>query len=266
MMALEAALDEAEGIEAGTKRKPYKAETVKSYGHDDGRLRESHESFGLIGFSRVSGGAHLFGSHLERHQHFITMTLRRASVEHDLSRDWYHSDGRMPVVEVWLSASQFAEAITTMNHGEGVPCTIAEVEGISMERVPDEVRAENVKLRDEFKRKVASRVAEVRKVFAQVDKLVETGSSVSKGRAREIRDALGQYLNRIDRDSGFVVDSFNESAEKVVQNAKAEIESMMNLALQRAGVKALRDGDATLALPGTDGAPALPESTEGDPP
>lgn len=260
LMALEAAADKAEGVEAGTQRKPYKA-TTKASAAGGERMCEEHESFGMLQFGRVSGRTHLYGSHLESHQHYIMMRVHRGRVEHDLSRDWYYARG-LPIVEVALSAAQFAEAITTMNMGSGVPCTIESVEGVMYEDVPDSVTAENVKVREGFKRDIARTVRGVRELYETIDKLVETGSSVSKGRAREMRDAVRKYLNRIDRDAGFVVDSFQESAENVVSQSKAEIESMLTLALHRAGMDHLRGlstEDARRVLAGE-----APKLTDGD--
>lgn len=233
--ALEAAADDVEGVSAGPERKPYKTDTRKGPGNQN-ETTEEHESFGMLSFCRSSGQAQLFGSHLESHQHFITMRLFRGKVIHSLSRDWYHPESFSPVVEVWMSAAQFAEAITSMNHGTGVPCTLRSIEGVKLDEVPESVVAENIKIRENFKQDIEEVTAAVQVLYEQLDKLVETGSSVSKARAREMRDAIGAYLNRIDRDAGFVVSQFQESAEKVVQQAKTEVESFTNLALQRAGV------------------------------
>lgn len=234
--ALEDAADRVEGVAPGPERKPYKAETLKSAGNTN-EITEEHESFGMLSFCRSSGAARLFGSHLERHQHFITMRVYRAKVSHSLSRDWYFVTDRVPIVEAWLSAAQFADAITNMNQGDGIPCTLRSVEGIRLDPVPESVVAENVKIRENFKQNISEVTGAVRALYEDVNRLVETGSSVSKGRAREIRDAIGAYLNRIDRDAGFVVSQFQESAEKVVQQAKTEIESFTNLALQRANAE-----------------------------
>ena len=75
----------------------------------DGKDRVTHPAFGMARFSRVSGDNRLYGSAV-RHQHFISLCIMRGSYQHDLGRDWYH--GGEELIEVFLSASQFAEMLT----------------------------------------------------------------------------------------------------------------------------------------------------------
>jgi hypothetical protein len=81
-----------------------------------------HESYGMIGISRVSGcSGPLFGSSIE-HQNTIQITISKAK----LDRREYHSDSHYKgsdIVNIEMSQSQFAEAITSMNT-MGTPCTI----------------------------------------------------------------------------------------------------------------------------------------------
>ena len=184
---------------------------------------------------------HLYGSHIEQHNNFVVMRVSRSKISHSLSSDHHFSHGN-PIVEVYLSASQFADAITSMNMGDGVPCTIHTVEGIRMEDVPLEVVAENVKIRDSFERDIQEVVDNLKKNRNELAKIIEVGSSVSKGRAREMLEVLDKVVNELGRDSSFVVSQFQESAERVVTQAKAEIEAFTLHALQKAGMKAIESG------------------------
>lgn len=242
VMELRALGDAADRLEHGkpqVKRTPYKPETIKDYSGDE--VKETHESFGLIGFFRSQGSRRLFGSHIENHASFITMRVHRAARRHGLSRDWYGtSGGRLPIVEVCMSAAQFSQAITSMNMGEGVPCTIESVEGISMEEVPAEVVAENVKIRDGFEDKISGVVELLAEAHKEMDGIVESKSTISKSRAREMVAILAKALQEVQLNAPFVVSSFQESAEKVVTSAKAEIEAFTALALRKAGMEHMR--------------------------
>jgi hypothetical protein len=234
--------DAADRLEHGApqvRRTSYKSVTHTSPGRD-GETEETHESFGKIGFSRCQGSRSLFGSHLEKHGTFISMTVRRARRIHGLSHDWIHSDSRLPIIEVYLSAAQFAEAITSMNMGEGVPCTIASVEGVDYEGVPGEVHAENVRIRDGFKDKISGVVNNLAAAHKEMDAVVESKSTISKGRAREIVGILGKALQEMRSNAPYIVESFQESAEKVVTHAKAEVEAFTALALRNAGMEHMR--------------------------
>jgi hypothetical protein len=55
----------------------------------DNETRETHESFGMIGFfrgARGGSGTNLFGSSI-RHPHTITCRIKRAMKERRLNRD-----------------------------------------------------------------------------------------------------------------------------------------------------------------------------------
>lgn len=87
-------------------------------------VRTTHPSYGTLLFSRRTGAKEaLFGSSIQ-HRDTICMTLHHASIERGLNRDWIHGD--KVIAEVEMSYSQFAEAITSMNIGTGVPVTVQE--------------------------------------------------------------------------------------------------------------------------------------------
>ena len=83
------------------------------------RDREEHESYGLVGVSRISGSdRNLFGSSI-RHKNTMMLRVKRANKERHLNRDWYHANET--IVEVEMSPVQYAEMISSPNVGEGIP-------------------------------------------------------------------------------------------------------------------------------------------------
>ena len=87
---------------------------------------ETHPAFALIGASRVSvggvgQGAVLFDSDI-LHGHTVRVRLHTASRSRDLSHDWIHS--RKQIIEIEMSEAQWASFVSSMNVGNGVPCTI----------------------------------------------------------------------------------------------------------------------------------------------
>ena len=84
--------------------------------------REKDKSWGMVGFYRNYGsGRELFGSDVTNHN-TIRLTVKHAIKHRELGRDWTMGDDI--ICEVELSALQFAELLTNMNMGDGVPCTI----------------------------------------------------------------------------------------------------------------------------------------------
>jgi hypothetical protein len=88
---------------------------------------ENHPAYGMIGASRVSGGAYLYGSDF-RHQHWMTIRIHHGRLlRSDLSYDHYMAEGQ--IIEVELSEAQWATFVSAANVGDGVPCTINWVVG-----------------------------------------------------------------------------------------------------------------------------------------
>ena len=84
---------------------------------------ETHPSWGMIGVNKVNGGSgkNFFGSDIQTN-HFIEITIRQAEKGRKFNKDFYCGDTK--ITTVLLTPLQFAEMITLMNTGDGVPCTI----------------------------------------------------------------------------------------------------------------------------------------------
>jgi hypothetical protein len=83
---------------------------------------ETHPSWGMIGAYHTSGGARqLFGSDVSNHN-TVMIKIKHAQKSRDLGRDW--TMGTDTICEIELTALQFAEFLTNMNVGDGVPCTV----------------------------------------------------------------------------------------------------------------------------------------------
>lgn len=89
----------------------------------------SHSSWGLLQISRISGSGSqsLFGSSI-KHSNTIALRIYKAKKHRSLSRDWYINEG-CPYIKIEMSPAQWAEAITSLNIGCGVPCTITQKDG-----------------------------------------------------------------------------------------------------------------------------------------
>ena len=70
--------------------------------------------------TRSSHASALFGSSI-KHKDTIRLEISHGELERGLNHDWYHAN--KCIVECEMSQSQFAEAITSMNMGDGVPVT-----------------------------------------------------------------------------------------------------------------------------------------------
>ena len=101
---------------------------------------KQHPSYGMIRFARSSiggSGTALFGSSI-MHNNVIRLSISKGMMEREGNEDWFlaGTDINDMIVEVEMSYTQFAEAITSLNIGEGIPVTITKVNGTFVEPCP----------------------------------------------------------------------------------------------------------------------------------
>ena len=216
-------------------------------------MKESHDSYGLIGFYRTSGDpGPLFGSSIQ-HSNYITLRISRASRRRDLSNHWYH--GRERLIELAMSATQFADLITTMGHGDGHPCTLRRVGREQMPPCPEYRPREQFE--DEFKAhcrdamdKSADLVAAARAILAK--------PTILKSDRAELLGKLQQLEQQVRSNLPFVHGQFNEAMDKTVTEAKGEVEAFVATKIASLGIDALRQQIESRQFEGID-VPMLPD-------
>ncbi|MCR8641467.1 hypothetical protein NV379_02245 [Paenibacillus sp. N1-5-1-14] len=201
----------------------------------DGK-KEEHESFGMLGFSRTSGGySNLFGSSI-KHQHTITMRLRHAIKERDLNKDWYY--GKSEIVEVEMSQNQFAELITSMNMGDGVPVTIRRLNGKRMDNCPEENKREIFE--KEFEERMVNLSERLEKITEDAERILEDKTAPKKSDKELILKQLSQLRQEVSSNIPFVAASFNEQMDKTVTEAKGEVEAFVMNKVHSLGIEGLK--------------------------
>ena len=183
---------------------------------------EKHPCYGMLGFSRRSGSASpLFGSSIQ-HKDIIAMTLKHGELGRHLNSDHYFGKG--VIAEVEMSYSQFAEAITAMNVGDGVPCTIrfTEKDGYIKDR-PFVSKQEQFE--QEFKEHLEDIKQEATNTINEVKEIFDTKKAIGKGDREEILKKLEHLSMQIGANTEFVYSQFNEQMDKTVMEAKGEIEA-----------------------------------------
>jgi hypothetical protein len=205
----------------------------------DKEEKKNHESYGLIELSRVSGDATLFGSCV-RHQHYISLTISRAEQVRSLHEDRIY--GRDELIRVSFSTVQLGELLTNMNVSGGVPCTLERImddkgKYKSIPPPPDTATKQETYV-EEFKRDAAAVTTELKALLKRMEEL-ETKASVTKTERREISAGLTKAIMEIESNMPFILTQFNEKVEKVVGEAKGEIEAFQSEMLRRSGLEAL---------------------------
>jgi hypothetical protein len=201
----------------GTKHgNEYKVEKTK-FG-----TKTSHPSYGTLLFNRAYGWkTPLFGSSVE-HRNVITMELRHADITRGLNRDDIY--GHNPIVRVEMSYSQFAEAITSLGQGTGVPVTIRYTEKDG-EIPPCDFVSKREQFTEEFKEQTNKAMKNSKELIDEVVELFSSKKTLTKTDKENILEKLNMLNYDIGSNIGFIADQFNEQMDKTVMEAKGEIES-----------------------------------------
>lgn len=193
----------------------------KNVGYDT-FIKQTHPSYGTMTFSRKTGGKTvLFGSSIQ-HRDTICMELRHASIERELHRDWIHGD--KVIAEVEMSYSQFAEAITSMNVGTGIPVTVRWTEKDG-NIPPCDFVSKREQFENEFKKKRKEITYESEELIRDITELFTQKGTLKKADKEEILQKLNRLKMDIGCNTDFIVNQFNEQMDKTVMEAKGEIES-----------------------------------------
>lgn len=210
----------------------------------DEEERFKHESFGQISFSRVTcnPSQKFYGSELDQN-HYITMTIQRSEVNRDLGRDWYFASG-LPLAAVRMSSGQFAELITSMNQGSGIPCTIEMIDGKKVADFPTQ------ESRKEFvHRKFEDRMKEfgdsIRDKQARAKELVKK-KTLSKQDIHDLTHHLEWLTGEVERNIPFFAKCFQETMDEVVYEAKTEVENAIQHKISVLGLTELHNQQSLL--------------------
>lgn len=198
---------------------------------------EAHPAFGMIGASRVQTsppGAVLFDSDI-RHQHTVVVRIQTAARKRSLHRDWHGAQRRL--VEVEMSEAQWASFVSSMNVGDGVPCTVRGREGSGgyseTPGVPYEPR-----LRETMDEVRNAAVEAQQKVLAAYE-------AYEAHKTKDNLRTLKATIDNLPSNLRFAASSLSEHAENVVQRARADIEAMVLTKAQQLGIE---PGDLGVAL------------------
>lgn len=196
-------------------------EVRENAGINNEHTQYEHPAFGYIRITRPQGGdPNLFMSSV-KHDTKVSITIGRATMERAHHHDRHYARNELITIE--MSTVQFADLMSGMNTHGGVPCTIRRligeggVPGIDME---GSVQRYSKEVKETFKDVGAQLSALAKNVR---DALEE--AKVSKAKQGKIVEPVEKLARDIGANMPFMAEMFQETVEKVVQEAKAVVES-----------------------------------------
>lgn len=198
--------------------------------------KETHESYGMAGFYRASGGStNLFGSSI-KHNHTIRFTIKTAAKRRGLNTDWYH--GEKQLIEIEMSQNQFAELITSMNMEDGVPVTIRRLNGKMIEGCPEENKRQLFE--KEFEERMGNLELGLRKLTADAKAILNEKKAPTKSDKETILAQIARLEQEIRANIPFMSEMFNEQMDKTVTEAKGEVEAFVQNKVTSLGIEGLK--------------------------
>ena len=197
-----------------------------------------HESFGQLQISRVSSshGVPLYGSFI-KHTEFIEMRLHRSKRyrRHHAEHEMEVSGPAIAVLQ--MSMHQFAELITTLNHGSGTTVTLRYIDGKKMESPPYISQAELS--HTEFKKDMKQVGDDTTEALQFADLLCSGEERANKTNLKKLRNMIYYLRQHITSNMPFVARQFQRTMAQAQSQAKAEIDAFWTNTVTRLGIEAV---------------------------
>ncbi len=212
--------------------------------------RIKHPSYAnlYIGRSQCSGQQALFGSSIKHHD-IITLRISPAYMDRDLNYDRYYAENH-PYIEINMSQSQFAQAITSLNMGAGVPVTLRQINGEYIEPCPFVDKREQFS--NEFREDMNELTKKIKETTKAVEDLIQHKRTFTKQDKEQILSTLHSVSQQLSSNYPYMFSMFNEQMDKTVTEAKAEIESHLQARMEDVALKAMGKSQEQELLPEED--------------
>lgn len=198
------------------------------------RTIKSHPAFGQVSFSRVSGDSKLYGSEITSGT-FIRCTIRESEEHWHLHEKWYFANGI--IAEFDLSPNQFATLLTSMNVGNGVPCTIRVKNGAQIEDFIDNETVHDL-IQNDLKQDVSEISESVKRLQKEMNEILGK-PTILKSDREKLKNIVAKIKQDIDCNMPFVLEQYQEAADKIAASSKAEVDAFVTRVINELGIKSL---------------------------
>lgn len=196
-----------------------------------------HKSYALVGFSRISNSVpkRLFGSNVACNT-TIRLRIAPGAVTRDSFADHAYAKGN-PFIEVEMTPNQFSELITSMNCGDGVPCTIIQKDGEHYEHESFKPRLESI--RELFASRLANKFESTFELVLKMKQWLK--GKPTKSQLQEIERGMDSIVQEYKSNIPYFMERLEDNIEDISNEAKAEFENWMVKRIHDTGIKAINE-------------------------
>lgn len=182
-------------------------------------------------------GVNLFGSNV-KHSNLIQLSIHQAEVERHLSKDWIYGSNKT-LIEVSLSPTQFAELLTSLNVGNGVPATLNSFNNECFETPEYASKA------DQFKEEVSEyldyTLNELSSLYNELTEKLTDGKPISNKEKKPLLSKVESFQRLISDKLPFIMNQFSKHMDKTVQESKAEVDAFVMHNVTKLGFEAIKN-------------------------
>jgi hypothetical protein len=193
-----------------------------------------HESFGAAVVVRQTGGDRFMFRSDVPHPTRISLRIQRADLHRRLHEDGHFADESL--VEVQFSELQWAQLLSSIGQGNGVPCTIAYVGSKRMEDCPG---------RDTYGMLKAETKAKADRALKTVDRIVKRLAEIAgekritKAMIAEIAALAATASTEVRANMPFVTAMVEEAAEQTKMAAQAQVDGFIQDKIVQLGLEGI---------------------------
>lgn len=215
----------------------------------DTTIVDAHPSYGLVQFNRIQGSPkNLFGTHLQP-QHFIELKVVKGERQETDGFESYY--GKETLLRVWMSTTQFSECITSMDIGTGVPCTIRQTEQNRDVPYPPTQYVPTERVQAYFETRMKEFGKDVRTRLEDLETILNKEGAITKKDRETIRKSYSGILQEVESNIPYFLTRYEEAAQKIVTQAKTELDSFVTHAAVRIGLDQIAANGIEGLLPGS---------------
>ena len=196
-----------------------------------------HESYGVLQISRTPGTSRpLFGYNI-KHQNTIALRISHAKECRQFQNSHYMNTKQ--IIEVEMSPSQFAEALTSLNVGNGVPVTIRSIKGEDIADFPETDFKETAK--KELNKEMNELADKLKTLSEEATAILSRTGNIKAGEKEKVLRDIESVIQEVRSNIPFVHDCFQRTIDETINQAKAEIDTCMTVYKENVGKAAIQD-------------------------